>query len=242
MTTQIKTAKVTTVKLGNLEIEGLLIEDGSFGVAQQQVASLFSVIPTTAPKWLKARLDNGFQLFQVKTDRPKQDGKQNRAENVLTLTQFETLLRKLDREGNETARLMVDSMIGLSLTQLFSDAFNIKFDKEDRQEWLKARAKGKVTRRRLTDAIKEWCESNNCPEKLQPYIIYCSDQINQKVFGKKAKELREEHGVKTNDLLRDKFTDDELTLIDRIEDRTMLTMDMLGIKPTDALVKIIERL
>jgi len=76
MTAQTKTAKVTTVKLGNLEIEGLLIDDGSFGVALQQVASLFSVLPNSVQKWLKARLDNGFQFFQVKTDRPKQDGKQ----------------------------------------------------------------------------------------------------------------------------------------------------------------------
>lgn len=60
---------VTSVNIGPLVIEGLLMEDGTFGIAQQQVAAIFSVIPTSAPKWLKSILGEGFQLFQVTTNR-----------------------------------------------------------------------------------------------------------------------------------------------------------------------------
>lgn len=75
-------AKVAIVKIGLLEIEGLLFEDGTFGIAQQQAAALFSVIPTSAPKWLKATLGKEAELFSVKIDR-NGSTKQNRPEKAL---------------------------------------------------------------------------------------------------------------------------------------------------------------
>jgi hypothetical protein len=99
----ILTAKVTMIPFGITEIEGLMLLNGGFAIALQQVATLFSVIPTSAPKWLKTNTDEGFQLFQVKTDRPKQDGKQNRAENAMSILDFEKLLARLDRKGNVVA-------------------------------------------------------------------------------------------------------------------------------------------
>ena len=68
-------ADVATVHVGHLEVEGLLAEDGTELIGQQQVASLFSVIPTSTPKWLKRLLGDGFQLFSVKTDRNEQTPK-----------------------------------------------------------------------------------------------------------------------------------------------------------------------
>jgi hypothetical protein len=138
MATNILTATVAPVKIGCIEIEGLLLETHEFAIAQQQIATLFSVIPTSAPKWLKTRLGEGFQLFQVKTNR--NDGiRQNRAESALALHDFEKLLRKLDREGNKIAQGLVDDLVGLALHQLWADSFNIKFEQEERQLWLKHR-------------------------------------------------------------------------------------------------------
>lgn len=67
-------AEVALVSIGHLEVEGLLTEDGVELIAQQQVASLFSVIPTSTPKWLKRLLENDFQLFSLTSSPPWKDG------------------------------------------------------------------------------------------------------------------------------------------------------------------------
>jgi hypothetical protein len=103
----ILTAQVATVKLGNLEFEGLKLEDGGYGIALQQVASLFQVIPTSAPKWLEGLLGKDAQFKRAKTDRFKQRGKQNQTEKILTLEQFRQALLVLAGRGNYDALLML---------------------------------------------------------------------------------------------------------------------------------------
>jgi hypothetical protein len=235
MATTILTATVTTVKLGNLEFEGLLLEDGNFGIAQQQIADIFSVIPTSAPKWLKTRLGEGFQLFQVKTNRPREAGKQNRAENALTLTGFEKLIFELALERNEIAIKLSRDLIGLSLTQLFSDAFNIKFDKDDRQAWLVIRQKGKVTRRGLTDAIKDWYERNPGGTSRPPHAMFATttNLIYQALWGLDAKGLEKLLDCARNES-RDFMDEKSLKLLDRAESLVMDYIDEDNIKPVDA--------
>jgi hypothetical protein len=161
MATDILTATVTAVPFGNLEIEGLLLQTGEFAVAQQQVASLFQVIPTSAPKWLEYNLGKGYSLFQIKTNREKIEGKRVRStENALSLLDFEKLIVELTIKGNPIAANFTRQLVGLSLTQIFSDAFSIRFEKEERQAYLQARPEGKVTRRTMTDAIKAWCNGH----------------------------------------------------------------------------------
>jgi hypothetical protein len=123
------TAKVAQVPFGNLTIEGLLLEDGKFAVALQQAATLFQIIPTSAPKWLRTNLGKDSSLYQVKTNRP---GRIRKPETAISLLDFERLLRALDKANNPIAVNMSDALIGLSLTQLFSDAFEIEVTKEQR--------------------------------------------------------------------------------------------------------------
>jgi hypothetical protein len=60
----------------------------------------------------------------------------------------------LDKKGNHAASKFVDVMLGLSLHQLFCDAFGLKFEKEDRQRWISSRLTTKVDFRELTDHLK----------------------------------------------------------------------------------------
>ena len=229
------TATVATVKLGHLEFEGLMFEDGSYGISITQINELisFSTHNNYISQTLKRLMGAGFSTHKVKTDLYRQ------LINAVDLVGFEKLLRKLDRNGNKAAQEITDELIGLSLTQLFSDAFGKKFEKDERQNYLISRQLGKVTRRKMTDCIKSWCDRNEVPGKIQAYCIYCSDALNIQVFGKKAKQLREERAVSNNDLLRDTFTSDELRRVEAIEDKVILLTDTMNIKPTDAIKQVL---
>lgn len=125
-------APVTPVQIGNLSIPGLLLEDGSFAIAVPQIAEMteFQFLKNNAQRDIKALLGKGFQFLKSATElNPK-------PVNVLSLRQFETLLLELALKGNQTAATLVRQLVGLSLHQLFSDAFGIKFEAEDRQEYL----------------------------------------------------------------------------------------------------------
>ena len=229
-------ATVTLVKIGVLEIEGLLLDDGRFAIAQQQIASLFSVIPTSAPKWLKSLLGNDFQLFSVKTNR-NIESRQNRSEKALLLTDLERLIFELALKGNETAISISRALIGLSLQQLFCDAFGIKFEQAERQEWLKQRQKGKVVRRTLTDAIKDWLDKHpECTGNERTYLYASTTNVlYQSLFGKTAQEMRQAASVATNDLLRDSLSDKQLHLIDYHESYACKMIDKFDTHPHDAI-------
>lgn len=237
MANSIISMTVVTVKLGSIEFEGLMDETGKYYIAIQQATNLFSVRPDNAQKTFKALLGEGFQFVKFTAKRAE---RQNRPENAIELLHFERLLRGLDKKGNPQAEQIAEQLIGLSLTQLFADAFDQKFEKEERQNYLLARQQGKYTRRCMTDSIKSWCDRNGVPEKIQGYSVYCSEALNTELFGKKSAELKVERSVGKNDLLRDSMTSNELTSIYRIEDRVILLVDMMNIKPTDAIKQVLN--
>jgi hypothetical protein len=232
-------AKETSVNFGNLTIKGLMFEDGSFGVSLLQVNELISFSTSnnaanTLSRDLKRLLGKNFSPSKIKTDTSRQ------LINALTLPEFEKMLVVLDREHqNKKVQQFRDALVGLSLTQVFSDAFNIKFEKEERQAYLQARPEGKVTRRTMTDAIKAWCDRNDRPDKVSGYCTYCSDTLNVHLFGKKSAVLKTERLVPSKGLLRDYMTSDELRAVERIEDRVILLFDAMNIKPTDAIKTVI---
>jgi hypothetical protein len=86
-------SKVATVKLGTLEIEGLLFEDGRFGVAFPQLERLNLVPPNRSIKQLEALLGIVFPSH-VKT----KNELNSKAVNAIDLCDFERVLRTLDRK------------------------------------------------------------------------------------------------------------------------------------------------
>jgi hypothetical protein len=227
---------VTNVNIGPLVIEGLLMEDGTFGIAQQQVAAIFSVIPTSAPKWLKSILGEGFQRFQVTTNR-NEGTNQNRKENVIPIAEFERLLFEMALRGDARAIRMSRALIGLSLTQLLSDAFGLKFEKEERQEWVDKRLKGKATRRTHTDAIMEWGIRTTGQKPDGKVYADITNGIYIYCFRKTAAELKAEKGVKKGQLLRDFFNPKELSQVEALEQVIMMAVDR-GANPYAALAKL----
>lgn len=84
----------------------------------------------------------------------------------------------------------------------------------ERQQWQIERDKGVVIRHILTDTIK--MKIMESPNKRFAYPNY-TNLIYRNLFGKTAKELESDYGVKTKENLRDFFTGDDLAKVQSME-------------------------
>ena len=234
-TTAVRTT-ITQVPFGGIEIEGLLLENGEFAIAVPQVCELFQFLTKNAIRDLKTLLGKDFQFLKARTVlNPK-------AVNILSIEDFVKVIRKLDRAGNIQAEKLTDALVGVSLHQLFSDAFGIKFEKDERQAYLKARLPGKVTRRAMTDSIRDWLErhSDEISDNTRKFIYSnVSDCLNRAVFNKSASQLCEERKCE-KEKLRDTHDDKELKKIDSHEEFTMKLIDKFDRPPLEAMKEAIE--
>lgn len=128
-------ARITPLLIGKIQINGLMLPSGEFGILTSQIASLFSIPPHNSTRTFKRLLGKKSGFLQVKVI----EHQTKKAMGYVTLSEFETIVAKLDRAGNKEAQLFRDSLVGLSLTQLWSDAFGVKFEKQQRLEYLEAR-------------------------------------------------------------------------------------------------------
>ena len=233
-------AKISSVKIGSLTIQGLLFSDGSFGVAIPQLVDLGlisfgtpKITKNYASQSLKRLLGGDFRPHKVKVD------SFNQLINALTLLQFEQLLVKLDRNGHKPAQEFRDALVGLSLVQLFHDAFGLEFAAIDRQNWLKARMESKALFWELTDSIKQYHLSRGVEPKFYHYSN-AMDAINRGLFGKTAKEMRAELGV-TEGLTRDNFGDKALRWLTTVQETAARYVNE-GKEPQQAVTEVMTLL
>jgi hypothetical protein len=131
MTSLAINAKIAEVKIGYLSITGLMDERGAFYVGVPQLAQEVDVPQKNAMRSFNSLMGGTLTFLKAKI-------KNSRVTmNAVPLGEFEKLLAKLDRSGNVKAQQMRDQLIGLTLQQLFNDAFGIRFEASERQEWLK---------------------------------------------------------------------------------------------------------
>jgi hypothetical protein len=89
---------------------------------------------------------------------------------------------------------------------------------EEQKKWAIQREVGKIERKRMTSAIAKYVP--NTKHKQFAYPTY-TNLLYGAIFGCDAKSLREKRNVKTNDALRDSFTEQELALVE--EGETIIT-------------------
>ena len=92
---------------------------------------------------------------------------------------------------------------------------------------------GIIERKRMTSAISRYIPESK--HKKFAYPNY-TNMIYKIIFGCDAKTLREERNVKTNDALRDSFTESELKKVEEVE--TIVT----GLISMDFTYKQIEQM
>ena len=227
-----KVASVSSINIAGHEIECLLLDDGkTIGFSLTQIAKVGGFHLNNTSRVLSGKratklLPQGFHTSHLPT---YAYGKTR--VKFISLELFEICLRLLDRLGYESATNIVDDLIGLSLQQLANDAFNIKFEKEERQAWLKARQEGKATRRTLTDAIHDYLESHQVSEDYRKWIYArVTNDIYKGLFGYTAKQMRSHRKIAEHNLLRDNLSNDEIKKIDQCEAFVMRRID-LGHEP-----------
>ena len=206
-------ASVTTVQFGPFTMEGLMNEKGEFGVALPQMADMDLVPRNRSLTQVKALLGKGFPSHEVEKWKTPLN---SNPVNVIKLDGLQTVIRILDKQGNPTASQFVDLMLGLSLHQIFSDAFGIKFEKEERQQWLATRIATKKDFRPLTDALK---------------AAGFQDEDYPKFIGAFQKRL----GIKAG--TRDELDAETLVKLQGVQVRLTTLMEC-GITPWDALKRI----
>lgn len=100
-------------------------------------------------------------------------------------------------------------------TRIRNYLLNLEEDaKFDRKQWAIQREVGIIERKRLTSAISKYVP--NTKNKKFAYPNY-TNMLYKTLFNMDAKELREIKKLKTNDALRDSFTENELKLVEEAE-------------------------
>jgi hypothetical protein len=101
--------------------------------------------------------------------------------------------------------------------------------------WQEIRDSGKITRRTLTDAIKDWYIRNPNGSSRPQHVMYAvtTNKIYQTLWNKTALEIEALLGCERNNS-RDFMNAECLQVLDRAEYRVMEYIDDDNIKPVDA--------
>jgi len=232
--TKILTAEIADVPFGVFVIEGLMDENSDYYIGVPQICELFSFLNKNASRDIKQLIykDSSFlkDFTQLRTPL------NSKPINAIPIVDFEVLLVALDRvKNNEKAKELRDSLTGLSLYQLFCDAFKIKFEVEERQQWLKARMLTKETFWFLGAAIEAYYLRHPRVEKYA-YQNYSEvfDALNKALFGKRSRVIRAILGIGKNTLNRDHFGEESLKKIEMIQRIAEAQIDYQDVKPIDA--------
>ena len=225
-------ARVAQVSIGSIVFEGIMLPNGDFVITLSQLRDLAfpSTYQTHALRELKAACGKDFQLTKVSTEIS------NNPQWIVPIDQLNYCLTELAFRGHKESRDLVRVLSGLSLQQLFCDAFGQKFEAADRQ----ARIAGEYTHRSLTDAIDSYVQRHpELPKKTKDYIYATTlDNTYKALFGFSSKVLKVTRGVNN---LRDHMTMAEINAIDTVEGIAQRLIDIEDVSPIRAMLIASER-
>lgn len=134
----------------------------------------------------------------------------NEPDKISSKTRSLTILTK--RSLLRIGMLMTSNMLA---TKIRNYLLNIEENTEiDRKSWAIQREVGIIERKRMASAISRYIPESK--HKRFAYPNY-TNMIYKIIFGCDARTLRQERNVKTNDALRDSFTESELKKVEEVE-------------------------
>lgn len=220
-------AMVAQVNFGFTQIEGLMLPNGGYAISATQVAEKFQFDQNQASRSIKRILGNDFQFDQTTSElNPKKV-------NVLSIEQFSKLVVELNGRGDKAAKAFIEAALFESIERRFDAAFGVVVSERERNDLLKARFEGVMTRRTLTDAIKDYGIRNDKSEGYKKFVYpNVTECLNKALFGKSAKELQSDRKCKTT---RDGLVKSEVIDLDHCERTAMLLIDRRNVEPLEAM-------
>ena len=210
--------------------------DGEYRISSSDIAKILdmsekSFLPNYLSKELRSLLEASprFFLYSLKTSIEGNNVKINGIDLTLAGLIFQFYAFK----GNLNAQNICLACVTEALERRADTAFNIVRTEEERNDRLAARMKGKLTRRTLTDAIKEYIDRNNQLSANYKKWIYanCSDQINTFVLGRKANQLKSQFSIKQ---IREACNTKQLKELDLVEELICREIEEGGLEPLEA--------
>ncbi len=213
--------------------------DGDFYVSVPQIADLTETSRNTASRDLKRLMGEGFEasIQKVSTEFNQ------RPVNAISVEDFVLVITRYALAGNPAAANLLMALAGVSIHQLFCDAFGQKFDADDRQAFLTARMLSKSVRSDFEDAIDRWLSRHPEVEggAREFAWINATQRIYMGMWGKCRKSVAADLGLTTADDLRSSLTLQQLTTVQTVENLAIRLMDMADMSPTVAVDEAIDR-
>lgn len=238
-----KKAVVAAVTYAGFEFPGLQLPDGSYAIAVPQIVDLlekdkkgFRPSKNTASRDFKRLLGKRFRPSKVSTELD------NTKINVVDLETFGLLMVQVALRDNNAALAIVEASVTTTVEQAFDIAFDNKRSLEEYQEKQKARVQGKITRRTMTNVVRDYVKANSdeLSDNYKKFIYNnCTDRTYRLVFGRSAKKLKEDW--ECNDV-RAAMTVEELFIVRGVEDLAMKLIEQEGIEPQQAIDEAGKRL
>ena len=117
-------ARIATIQLGNLEIEGLMLPNGDFAIGISQI---------NATRTVKSLLGRTSPLLKIKSEL------HNSPVNYVLLTDLEKIIVLAASKSSHDALNLCLALVGCTLNQFWCDAFGVRFDQEERVQFVASR-------------------------------------------------------------------------------------------------------
>lgn len=224
-------AQVAQIDLGFIQLPGLMLSDGTFAVGVSQIAATLGIRQNQASRNLKTLLGKISPFDKVETELSPQKL------NILTLPEVVKVIRVLSKKGNAVADEMIDAFLEESLDRRFAKAFDQVVAEDEYNRRLEARMQGKISRRALTDGIKNYLDRHpECSENKRRWIYkHATDHLYKLTHGMTKKKLAESRGCTEVSDFRSSLSDRELKILDSIEDLAARVMDEDDMEPIAAI-------
>jgi hypothetical protein len=172
-----KKAIVATIKLGSIQLEGLMLPNGEYRCGVSQIPKIIpnTVRPEQASRTLKRNLGGDFQFFQVVSEL------NSKKVNTITLSQLQEVITWASFSKNDLdAQRIVKALMTETLERRFDKAFDRVKSERAYNERFDQRSKGKEVRWNLVDSVQDYILRHKVKgNKATFYYKHVTDKIFQ---------------------------------------------------------------
>jgi hypothetical protein len=229
-----------TITLGDIEIEGFQMPDGSYKLSQSSTTLAVNKPPKRMVQL--ARSEKGQSLVALGFEKGLKVAVENSKPVVLVDIEVAFQFWVLELSiGNLDALALVSACGVESIERRLDAAFGKIRTEQERNERFVIRRDGIISRHFWTDCIDLYCRSSEVSDNYKRWVYaQVSDMVNKSILGMTAKAYRESLGLPEGISTRDYLSTEQLKQIDTIEKAAGMRVKRDGLCPKQALKDIIS--